>query len=89
MFIWSACIFTLVNIIQKYFNHTAMMLRSCVPVPFFNGKLYEIVSPERFLQILKTNKDAIKRSEFLPPRLGSNSLGRVYIEYYYVPKSKS
>lgn len=54
--------------------------------PVITGKLYQILSPEDFLRLLKEDRDSIKDSKFIPPKLGTTSLGKVYVEYYYVPK---
>jgi hypothetical protein len=53
------------------------------------GKLYGILSAAEFLQLLKRDRDSIKTSKFIPPKLGTKSLGKFYVEYYYVPKSSN
>jgi predicted metalloendopeptidase len=56
--------------------------------PSIEGKLHKIVSPKTFLKTLRENREAIKRTKFIVPKLGSKSLGKFYVEYYYAPTSK-
>lgn len=52
-----------------------------------NSKLEELVTPGRFLKIAKSQRNSIKRSTFVPPKLGvNNDFGRIKIEYYYGSK---
>lgn len=52
-----------------------------------NSSLKELVTPERFLKIVKSQRNSIKRSTFVPPKLGEdNDFGRIKIEYYYGSK---
>lgn len=56
--------------------------------PILDCRIQEIVSPEIFLEIVKTEKEAIKNSKFILPKLETTDFGKFYIEYYYVPKSR-
>jgi len=57
---------------------------------FMHGqKLFKYLSPSEFLTLLKTDKLSIKRSRFIPPRLGDKNLGKILVEYNYVPAPKS
>ena len=47
--------------------------------------LHQIVSPSAFLKILRDNKEVIKRSKFISPKIGSKHLGKFYVEYNYAP----
>lgn len=60
-----------------------------INMPSNSGKLFRILSPKEFLQVLKNRRDSIKTTRFIPPRLGTNDLGKIYVEYHYVPKSKT
>jgi hypothetical protein len=51
--------------------------------------LYKYLTPREFLLLIKTDRGSIKKSKFIPPRLGSLSLGKIYVEYNYEPKSNS
>lgn len=54
----------------------------------FNGRLYQLLSPKSFLAILRNDKGAIKKTKFIAPKLGSKSLGHIYVEYNYAPNIK-
>lgn len=58
-----------------------------VSIPYIPSKFIEIMSPEKFLYLLRNHRDSIKTSKFITPALGTNSLGKVYVEYRYVPES--
>ena len=61
---------------------------SILSKPILDYRIHEIVSPEVFLNIVRTEKEAIKNSKFILPELGTPDFGKFYIEYYYVPKSR-
>jgi hypothetical protein len=47
----------------------------------------QIVSPEKFLKILKRRPNAIKNSHFIAPKLGKkNDFGKIEVEYFYGAK---
>jgi hypothetical protein len=53
-------------------------------------KIFRFFSAKDFLHEMKTNRAAVKRTKFIPPRLGDSHLGKFYVEYYHVPtKSRS
>lgn len=47
--------------------------------------LRRVVTPAQFLKIMRRDQLAIKKTKFIPPKLGTRSFGRFLIEYYYVP----
>lgn len=51
-------------------------------------RLCKYLTPAEFLNLIKTDRACIKKSKFIAPKLGSFSMGKVYVEYYYVPKSR-
>lgn len=51
-------------------------------------KLFQYLTPGQFVHLLKTDRGSIKKTKFIPPKLGTFSLGKVYVEYHYAPKSK-
>jgi hypothetical protein len=54
-------------------------------IPSIETTLHQFLTPAQFLRIVRTDKKAIKKSEFIPPKIGSRDFGKVYVEYYYVP----
>jgi hypothetical protein len=55
-----------------------------------DGKLYQLLTPTAFLRLLKTNREAIRTSHFIAPKIGSRGFGKIFVEYNYVPtKSKT
>lgn len=50
-----------------------------------NGRLHQILSPRAFLWLMKNDRTSIKRTKVIAPKLGSNSLGKIYVEYNYAP----
>ena len=50
-------------------------------------RLYKYLTPGEFLSLVKTDRGSIKKSKFIPPKLGTLSLGKFYVEYNYEPKS--
>lgn len=51
-------------------------------------KLYQYLTPGQFVKLLQTDRGSIKKTKFIAPKLGTLSLGKVYVEYNYAPKSK-
>lgn len=53
-------------------------------------RLTRIVTPSEYLKLLKNDKfkDSIIKARFVSPRLGSNHLGKVLIQYKHVPKQQ-
>lgn len=45
--------------------------------------LVEKVSTKEYLRLMKTSERNIKRSTFIPPKLGDKHFGRFEIEYKY------
>ena len=41
----------------------------------------QVVSPMRFLQIIKTQRDNVESSHVVPPRLGQRGFGRFVVKY--------
>lgn len=58
-----------------------------INIPRSSSKIFEIMSPQKFLKLLRENRGCIKSSKFIAPELGTNSFGEVYVEYRYVPRS--
>ena len=56
-------------------------------VSYSSSKLYTYLTPREFLSLMKTDRGSIKKSKFIAPRLGSFSMGKIYVEYNYEPKS--
>ena len=56
--------------------------------PIIDCRIHEIVSPEVFLNIVRTEKEAIRNFRFILPELETLDFAKFYIEYYYVPKSR-
>jgi hypothetical protein len=54
-------------------------------IPALDPTLHQILSPSQFLSLVKTDRNAIKTSKVIPPRIGSRHFGKVYVEYYYIP----
>jgi hypothetical protein len=50
-------------------------------------RLYQYLSPREYLLLMQTDRGSVKKSKFIPPELGTLSLGKFYVEYYYEPKS--
>ncbi len=40
-----------------------------------------VVSPERFIKIIRNNRSSIERTSFVPPKLGSEEMGKFVIHY--------
>lgn len=56
-------------------------------VHFVNiSKVTKIISPSEFLRIARNNRSSIKSSKIVPPKIGSNSLGEILVEFYHEPK---
>ena len=53
------------------------------------SRLFKYLTPGEFIALMQTDRGSIKRSKFIAPKPGSLSLGKIYVEYYYEPKSKS
>ncbi len=49
------------------------------------ASLRRVVTPAQFLRIMRSDQPAIKKTKFIPPKLGTRSFGSFLIEYYYVP----
>lgn len=41
----------------------------------------EILSPEEYLKVAKSDSNTIKRSRFIPPRIGDRTFGKVEVTY--------
>jgi len=48
---------------------------------YFQYKITKRISPGEFLKILNDNPNTILNSRIIAPKLGSNSLGEIEIEY--------
>lgn len=49
------------------------------------SSIKKVVSPQQFIRMVKTQKDAIASTRFIAPRLGSKGLGKVVVTYKYEP----
>ena len=58
-------------------------------VSYHSARLYNYLTPGEFLNLIKTDRGCIKKSKFIAPKLGSFSMGKIYVEYNYEPKSRS
>jgi len=56
-------------------------------VSYSQTRLYKYLTPRQFLFLINTDRGSIKKSKFIPPKLGTLSLGKFYVEYNYEPKS--
>lgn len=54
-----------------------------------SSRLYKYLTPREFISLIKTDRGSIKKSKFIAPKLGSFSLGKIYVEYNYEPKSRA
>jgi len=54
----------------------------------YQSHLFKYLTPREFVSLIKTDRGSIKKSKFIPPRLGTLSLGKIYVEYNYEPKSR-
>jgi hypothetical protein len=54
----------------------------------YQTRLFKYLTPREFVSLIKTDRGSIKTSKFIPPRLGTLSLGKIYVEYNYEPKSR-
>lgn len=52
-------------------------------------RLFQYLTPGQFVKLLKTDRGSIKKTKFIAPRIGAFNLGKVYVEYYYVPKTRT
>jgi hypothetical protein len=49
----------------------------------------QILTPKAFLRLVRSgNKNAIKRTKFIAPKLGSNNLGKICVQYNYAPTTR-
>lgn len=48
-------------------------------------KIAKYLSAKEFLHEVKFHRERVKKTRFIPPRLGDGTLGKFYIEYNYVP----
>jgi hypothetical protein len=55
----------------------------------FETRLHKYLTPREFLLLINTDRGSIKKSKFIPPKLGTLSLGKFYVEYNYEPKSRA
>lgn len=53
------------------------------------SRLFKYLTPGEFIALIQTDRGSIKKSKFIAPKLGSISLGKIYVEYYYEPKLKA
>jgi hypothetical protein len=55
----------------------------------YENKLSRIFTPAGYLNFIKdrSNRDSIERVKILPPKLGSLSFGKIYVEFKYAPKN--
>lgn len=44
-------------------------------------KVTKLVTAEEYLQIVAKQRQNIKRTKFIPPKLGTNSFGKFLIEF--------
>lgn len=54
-----------------------------------SSRLFKYLTPSEFISLMKTDRGSIKKSKFIAPRLGSFSMGKIYVEYNYEPKSRT
>jgi hypothetical protein len=70
-----------------YWNLLYLAQQNINTMSHINVSLRRIVSARRFLQLVQNERGAIESSKFIPPRLGSNGLGKFLVTYKYEPKN--
>ena len=49
-------------------------------------KATQKMSAKRFLRLIRTQRETIGRTSYIPPKLGSSGFGYFYVEYKYGSK---